>query len=183
MNSQSPAWAPVIAAGIVALGAFLGNLLSLVGIWLVQAKTSQRDRDAKDREAKEKRANRWDDLQMKTLMELQDTLKQLASFPRRKLIARDPDFYHGDDKALLTDYRQMSDDMRDTGYHAHVLSARVPDKQTAELVSKLVNMAFRASHAKSMEEYKPFMTPLTDTFNAANLRIGELLADLRPDHP
>jgi hypothetical protein len=48
MNSQSPAWAPVIAAGIVALGAFLGNLLSLVGIWLVQAKTSQRDRDAKD---------------------------------------------------------------------------------------------------------------------------------------
>src|SRR5687768_3295606 len=84
MNPQSP-WAPVVASGIVALGAVLGNLLALVGVWLVQAKTSQREREAKEREAKEKRANRWDDFQMKTLMDLQDTLRQLVILPGKRM--------------------------------------------------------------------------------------------------
>jgi FtsZ-interacting cell division protein ZipA len=176
MNPQWSSWAPVVSAGIV-------SLTSLVGIWLVQLWTSQREQKAKEREAKEKRANRWDDLQMKTLMDLQDTLKQLVTFPGKKLQAKDLDLHHGDFKETVLDFRQTANDMRDTGYHAHVLSARVPDRQTAELVSKLVDMAYKASHAKSTEEYKPFVNLLSDTFDAANLRIGELLAALRPDHP
>lgn len=82
MNPQLSAWAPVVSAGIV-------GLTSVFGLWLVQWKTSQREYAAKEREAKEKRANRWDDFQMKTLMDLQDAIKRMAGLPRRMVEFRD----------------------------------------------------------------------------------------------
>jgi hypothetical protein len=204
MNLQSP-WAPVVAAGIVALGAFLGNLISLVGVWLVQAKTSQREREAKEREAKEKRANRWDDLQMRTLMDLQDALKQLTILPskKRRVSVAFLDRAHPSVAKLLTQevadgFNQRSDQLFDelaaTRYNVVVLSARVPDPRLAEVVAELVALALVCSKdietpeevSEFMEQKNEFrkrsMESLGEVFDRANRIIGELLAALRPDH-
>jgi hypothetical protein len=176
MNPPSPTWAPVVASGIV-------GLCSLIGIWLAQRTTTRREHAAKEREAKEKRANRWDDFQMKTLMDLQDTLKELVVLPGRKLMAGDVASYQGNLKDSIVTLLQPSYDLATARLTALVLSARVPDAQLAKLVSELAGIARDASHTSSVEEHQPFMQPLMNTFAAANRRIGELLAALRPDHP
>lgn len=202
MNPQSSvwsAWAPVVSAGVV-------GLTSLIGIWFVQWKTSQREHEAKEKEAKEKRANRWDDFQMRTLLDLQDALKQLTTLPgkkKRALIAYADIVRPENMKALTQDvydrFNQRSDQLFDelatTRYNVVVLSARVPDPRLAEVVTELVALALVCSKdIETDEEVNEFMEQkhefrkrsmesLGEAFDKANRRIGELLADLRPDHP
>jgi hypothetical protein len=199
MNPPSPTWAPVIASGIV-------GLCSLIGIWLAQRTTTRREHAAKEKEAKEKRANRWDDFQMRTLLDLQDALKQLTILPgkkRRAMVTHmgilQPEaikaFTREDADRANQRSDQLFDELATTRYNVVVLSARVPDPRLAEVVAELVALALACSKdvetleevSELMEQKNKFrnrsMESLGEVFDRANRRIGELLADLRPDHP
>jgi hypothetical protein len=172
--SQLTTWGPVIV-----------STASIVAVVIAQFWTGKRDREARSHDAKQKQVYRWEEFQLKTLLELQQVLRRVASLPGRIVAAYDPNIVGSnvtDAGERDVEYVALKEQLFDTAPHVLALSVCIADERLSRLVHDLLDDATTSIQAKNAKDHKAATAKLLSAFVVSNERIGELIHALRP-HP
>jgi hypothetical protein len=161
-------WLPVLTL-------VLGYGLKSISDWVEHRRTSEREREARAATRKDQQVERRIEFQRKTLLELQDTVMD---------VARTTGSMHVKD---LTEYRESGkwqrqlfpEDLAEQNRLAHarmaMLASRVRDDTVRLIVGDFKDAAVKSTMSPAKDESEQALSRMMTAFEALNQRIGELL--------
>jgi hypothetical protein len=171
MTEPTVGWFPVFTL-------ILGYLTKSGSDWLQHRRTLQRDRETRDATKRDQIFERRTTFQRQTLLDLQETLMQLARTSGA--------MYHYDmmsyrksqewQKALFPD--ELSENNRLAVARTSMLSVRVRDASVREMVEAFKKEASAIGQSANPDEAQGALTRMSSVFETLNNRIGELLRQI-----
>lgn len=164
------------------MSVLVGGILTMLAAWLVDRRTTERDRERRREERQERMLTRRNEFQRETLLAI-----QVAS---QKLLRNAGASLHQDIVAYRTTgqwQRQqlpngLSDDHLQLTTETMLLASRVRDDKVRELTERLRNQAAGVGISNNEHQGENRIMAAADTQQALIQRIGELLRDLDEIH-
>jgi hypothetical protein len=172
--------ASLVAAAISALAVLLGFVTSSVTDYLKDSRAQIRERKAREATRRNQIADRRIGFQRETLVSLQEAVLEEARSAGQISVADEKEFRKSGKwgQPLPED---LSDNARLTTVKTLMLSERVRDKETRELIAEFRKHTNQVGITPSLEQERQALSNMSDVLTQLHPRIGIVLRQLDDD--
>lgn len=170
--------ASLVAAAISALAVLLGFVTSSVTDYLKDSRAQVREREAREATRRNQMADRRIGFQRETLVSLQEAVLEEARSAGQISVAKE---FRKSGKWGQPLPEGLSDNARLTTVKNLMLSERVRDKETRELIAEFRKHTNQVGITRSLEQERQALSNMSDVLTQLHPRIGILLRQLDDD--